>query len=150
MSQLAISAVVSAVQCRPLWTKGATISNPAHPQVADSGTAPRYRSQVIILADQLAIAVEDEVGQAGGAAVLFKCLLNLVKELSGESRYLNNLYPCCSAGSPEGWAATGRSLKWKKTTDNWSSQCVCGRLTPPPPPVEMMKNKRAEKNGGLW
>ena len=52
--------------------------------MADSGTAPRYRSQMITLADQPAIAVEDEVGQAGGAAVLFKCLLNTVKELSGE------------------------------------------------------------------
>ena len=67
--------------------------------MADSGTAPRYRSQVITLADQPAIAVEDEVGQAGGAAVLFKCLLNPVKELSGELRRLNNLYPCSSAGS---------------------------------------------------
>ena len=69
------------------------------PQVTDSGTAPRYRSQVITLADQLAIAAEDEAGQAGGAAVLFKCLLYPVKELSGESRRLNNLDPCCSAGS---------------------------------------------------
>ena len=43
---------------------------------ADSGTDPRYRSQVITLADQLAIAAEDEVGQEGGAAVLFKCLLS--------------------------------------------------------------------------
>ena len=39
--------------------------------MANSGTAPRYRSQMITLADQLAIAAEDEVGQAGGAAVLF-------------------------------------------------------------------------------
>ena len=53
--------------------------------MADTGTAPRYRSQVITLAGQLVIAVEDEVGQAGGAAVLFKFLLNRVKELSGES-----------------------------------------------------------------
>ena len=51
------------------------------------------------LADQLAIAVEDEVGQAGGAAVLFKYLLYPVKELSGELRCTNNLDPCCSAGS---------------------------------------------------
>ena len=57
---------------------------------------------MIILADQLAIAVEDEVQQAGDAAVLLKCLLNPVKELSGELRHLNNLYPCSSAGSPEG------------------------------------------------
>ena len=76
-----------------------TVSNPARPQVADSGTAPRYRSRVITFVDQPAIAAEDEVGQAGGAAVLFKCLLYQVKELSGESRRLNNLYPCCSAGS---------------------------------------------------
>ena len=74
---------------------------PARPQVADSGTAPRYRSQVTTLADQLAIAAEDEVEQAGDAAVLFKYLLNPVKELSGEMRLLN-LYPCCSAGSPGG------------------------------------------------
>ena len=47
---------------------------------------------MITLADQLAIAVEDEVGQAGGAAVLFKCLLYPVKKLSGEWRRLNNLY----------------------------------------------------------
>ena len=51
--------------------------------MADSGTAPRYRSQVITLADQLAIAVEDEVEQAGGAAVLFKYLLNPLKEPDG-------------------------------------------------------------------
>ena len=37
--------------------------------MADSGTALRYRSQVITLADQLVTAVEDGVGQAGGAAV---------------------------------------------------------------------------------
>ena len=48
---------------------------------------------MITLADQQAIAVEDEAGQAGGAAVLFKCRLNPVKELSGELRCLNNLYP---------------------------------------------------------
>ena len=53
-------------------------------------------------ADQLAIAAEDEVGQAGGGDVLFKYTLNPVKELSGESRHLNNLYPCCSAGNPGG------------------------------------------------
>ena len=52
--------------------------------MADSGTAPRYRSEVIVLADEQAIAVEDEVGQAGGAAVLSECLLNPMKELSGE------------------------------------------------------------------
>ena len=71
-------------------------------QVADSGTASRYRSQVVTLADQLAIAVGDEVGQAGGGAVLFECLLNPVKELSGELRRLDNLYPCCNSGSPGG------------------------------------------------
>ena len=52
--------------------------------MADSGTAPRYRSEVIVLADEQAIAVEDEVGQAGGTAVLSECLLNPMKELSGE------------------------------------------------------------------
>ena len=57
---------------------------------------------MITLAEHLAIAVEDEVGQAGGAAVLFKYLLNPVKELSGELGHLNSLYPCCSAGSPGG------------------------------------------------
>ena len=57
---------------------------------------------MVTLTDQLATAVEGEVGQARGAAVLFKCLLNPVKELSDESRRLNNLYPCCSAGSPGG------------------------------------------------
>ena len=51
--------------------------------MADSGTASRHRGQVITLTDQLAIAVEYEVGQAGGAAVVLKCLLNPVKELSG-------------------------------------------------------------------
>ena len=54
---------------------------------------------MITLADQLVIAAEDEVGQAGGAAVLLKCLLYPLKELSGELRRLNNLYPCCNAGS---------------------------------------------------
>ena len=63
---------------------------------------PRYRSQVITLVDQLVIAAEDEVGQAVGVAVLFKFLLYPVKELSGESRRLNNLHPCCSAGSLRG------------------------------------------------
>ena len=106
------------------------ISNPARPQVVDSVTVPRYRSQVITLSDQLAIAAEDEVGQAGGAAVLFKCRLNPVKELSGELRCLNNLYPCCSTGSPGGWAATGRNLKQKNPIDNSSSQRVGGRLKP--------------------
>ena len=76
--------------------------NPACPQVLDSGTAPRHRSWVITLVDQLTIAVEDEVGQAGSAAVLFKYLVNPVKELSGELRCLSNLYLCCSAGSPGG------------------------------------------------
>ena len=65
----------------------------------DSGTAPRYRSQVIILADQLAIAVEDEVEQAGGAAVLLKYLFSPVKKLTGKLRRLNNLYSSFSAGS---------------------------------------------------
>ena len=74
------------------------------PQGADSGTAPRYRSWGIMLADQLAIAVdvEDEVRQAAGAAVIFKCLLNPVKEQSGELMHPNNLYPCCNTGSPGG------------------------------------------------
>ena len=40
------------------------------------------RAQVITLADQPAIAAEDEFGQAGDAAVLFQCLLYPVKELS--------------------------------------------------------------------
>ena len=57
---------------------------------------------MIILADQEAIDVEDEDEQAGGAAVLFKYLLNTVKALSGKLRYLNNLYPCYSASSPGG------------------------------------------------
>ena len=46
---------------------------------------------MITLVYQLAIAVEDEVGQTGGAAVPFKCLVYPVKELSGESRGLNNI-----------------------------------------------------------
>ena len=50
----------------------------------------------------LAIAVKDEIEQAGGGAVLFEYLLNPAKELSGELRSLNNLYHCCSAGSPGG------------------------------------------------
>ena len=54
---------------------------------------------MITLADQLTIAAEGEIEQADGAAVLFKCLLNPVTELSGELRRLSNLYPCCSAGS---------------------------------------------------
>ena len=48
---------------------------------------------MIIPAEQLTIAVEGEVEQAGGAAVLMKYLLNPEKELSGELRRLNNLYP---------------------------------------------------------
>ena len=52
-------------------------------------------------ADQLAIAVENEVEQAAGAVVLLKNLLNQVK-LSGELRRLTNLYPCCSTGIPGG------------------------------------------------
>ena len=44
---------------------------------------------MITLVDQLAIAVEDEVGQAGGAAVLFKYLSYPVKELSGKLRHLS-------------------------------------------------------------
>ena len=51
--------------------------------------------------DQLAITVEDEAEQADGA-VLLKYLLSPVKELSGELRHLNNLYLCCSTGSPGG------------------------------------------------
>ena len=80
----------------------AAISNQTRPQVVDSGTAPRYWCKVITLAtlaDQLAIAVEDEAEQAGGAAVLLIYLLNPVKELSGKLRNLNNLHPCCSEGS---------------------------------------------------
>ena len=96
--------------------------------MADSGTARRYKSQVITLADQLAIAAGDEVGQACGAAVLFKCLLYPVKELSGESRRLNIPYPCCSACSLGGSAATGRNLEWKRTANNSSSQRVGGGL----------------------
>ena len=65
---------------------------------------------MITLTDQLAIAVEDAVEQTGDAAVLLKYLLNPVKELSGELRHLNNLYTCCSAGSPGGCAATGWNL----------------------------------------
>ena len=42
--------------------------------------------------DQLAIAAEDEVEQASGAAVLFKYLFDPFKELSGEPRRLDNLY----------------------------------------------------------
>ena len=49
--------------------------------------------------DQLAIAVEDETEQEGGAAVLLKYLLNPVKELSSKLRCLANLYHCCSKGS---------------------------------------------------
>ena len=78
--------------------------------MADSGTAPRYMSWVITLADQLARAVEDKVEQAGGAAVLLKYLLNPVKELSAELRRLKNLFPCCSAGSPGDGLAIGRNL----------------------------------------
>ena len=54
-----------------------------------------------LLADQLAVAVEDEAEQAGGAAVLFKYLLNPVKELSGEVKHLA-LYHCYSTGIPGG------------------------------------------------
>ena len=65
----------------------------------DGRTAPRYRSLVITLSDQLAIVVEHEVGQAGGAAVLFKYLLNPVKEHPGELRRLDNFYPYCGAAN---------------------------------------------------
>ena len=41
------------------------------------------------------IAVEDEVEQAGGAAVFFKCLLNPVKELSSSALCLNPQSTCC-------------------------------------------------------
>ena len=57
---------------------------------------------MITIMDQLVVAVEDEEEQAGSAAVLFKYLLNPGKELSGELMFLNNLYPCCSAGSARG------------------------------------------------
>ena len=46
---------------------------------------------------QMAIAVEDEVEEAGGAADLLKYLLNPVKKLSGELRCLD--HPFCSADS---------------------------------------------------
>ena len=72
-----------------------TVSNPARPQVADSGTAPGCRSYVITPIGPLAIAVEDEDEQAGGASVV-------LKYLSGESRCRNSLYLYCSAGSPVG------------------------------------------------
>ena len=42
------------------------------------GTAPRYRSQVITLPDQLTIAVGDEVELEGGAVVLMKYFLHPV------------------------------------------------------------------------
>ena len=48
------------------------------------------------------MAVEDEVGQAGGAPALFKYLSNPVKELSGELRCLNNLYPAAAQVFPGG------------------------------------------------
>ena len=59
---------------------------------------------MITVAGPLAKAVEDEVEQAGGAAVLLKYLVNPVKELSGELRRVNNLYSCSSAGVPAGEA----------------------------------------------
>ena len=88
------------------------------PQVADSGTAPRYRSQVITLADQLVIAVEDEAGQAGGAAVLFKYLLYPVKELSGDLRRLNNLYPNAAQVVREDQLLQVGTSNEKKTNQN--------------------------------
>ena len=66
---------------------GATISSAARPQVADSGTAPRHRSEVITSADQLDIAAKDAADQAGDAAVVLKYLLYLVKELSGNTSF---------------------------------------------------------------
>ena len=57
---------------------------------------------MITLADQLTIAVEDEVEQADGAAVLFRYLYNPVRELSGKLKLCTSLYPCCSTGSLEG------------------------------------------------
>ena len=57
---------------------------------------------MITSTNQLVIAVEDVVEQAGAAAVLLTYLLNPVKELSGEFRRLNNLYPYCSTGRPGG------------------------------------------------
>ena len=104
--------------------------NPARPQGVDS----RYSSQMITPADQLAIAAKDEAEQAGGAALLLKYLLNSVKELSGELRRLNNLYPCCSAGGVGGCVlredelATIRNLSREKPADNSSSQRVGDRL----------------------
>ena len=40
--------------------------------------------------------------QAGDAAILFEYLFSPVKELLGELRHLNILYPCCSTGSQGG------------------------------------------------
>ena len=81
-------------------TEGETISNPRRPRVPNSGTAPRYRICLVTLPYQLSIAIEDELELADDAAVLLGCLLFQVKELSGDLRYSDNLYPCCSAGSP--------------------------------------------------
>ena len=65
-------------------TKGATISKPGRPQMVDGAMAPRYNSRpkLITLADQLAIALEDEVEQAGAATVLSLYLLNPVRCLA--------------------------------------------------------------------
>ena len=100
---------------------------------------------MITLAVQLAINVEDEVRQEGGAAVLFKYLLNPVKELSGELRCLNNLYPCCSTGSPGDELLQVRTSKEKKPACNSSSQRVGGRLKTQP--VEMMMHKKRKGCG---
>ena len=55
---------------------------------------------MITPADQQAVALEDEVEQAGVASVLLKYPLDPANELSGKLRRLNILYPCRSAGSP--------------------------------------------------
>ena len=73
--------------------------------------------------------MKDEAEQAGGAGVLLKYLLNPVKELSGELRRLNNLYPCWVVQEDE-LTTYRRNLypspppptKKKATVDNLSSQ----------------------------
>ena len=79
---------------------------------------------MITSADQLAIAVEDEVKQAVGSALLLKCLLNPLKGLSDDLRRLNNLYPDAAQVVRENKLATGN----KKPADNSFSQLVGDRL----------------------
>ena len=89
--------------------------------------------------DQLAMAVEDEVEQASGAAVLLKYLLNPAKERSGELRCLNNLYAYFSAGIQGDDLATGRNLQRKKTL----TTCLARSLVVSWKPArKIMKNKR--------